>query len=158
MEIGILSDTHNHVTNLIRALKLFNERGIKQLYHYSDLTDPEMVKYFGNCFLAMRVIFAEQIYDLCQALNINYSLVKEVAGNDPRIGHSHLNVFPRGLRGYDGPCLPKDVKTLIQFARSIKVNLPLLEVIDEINENLRKNVNSKRGDPGGKHRAFYYIS
>jgi UDPglucose 6-dehydrogenase len=100
--------------------------------------EAEMAKYFGNCFLAMRVIFAEQIYDLCQALNIDYNLVKEVASRDPRIGQSHLNVFPRGLRGYNGPCLPKDVKTLIQFARSFKVNLSLLEVVDKLNENLRK--------------------
>ena len=106
--------------------------------------EAEMVKYFGNCFLAMRVIFAEQIYDICQALDINYNLVKEVAGHDPRIGQSHLNVFPKGLRGYNGPCLPKDVKTLIQFAKSLKARSPLLEVIDKINENLRKNSQSQR--------------
>jgi UDP-glucose 6-dehydrogenase len=86
----------------------------------------------------MRVIFAEQIYNLYQGLDIDYNLVEEVASHDHRIGQSHLNVFPEGLRGYNGPCLPKDVKTLIQFARSLKVNPPFLEVIDKINENLRK--------------------
>jgi len=106
--------------------------------------ETEMVKYFGNCFLAMRVIFAEQIYDLCQALDIDYNLVKEVAGHDPRIGQSHLNVFPKGLRGYNGPCLLKDVKTLIQFAKFLKARSPLLEVIDKINENLRKNSQSQK--------------
>lgn len=98
--------------------------------------EAEMVKYFGNCFLAMRVVFANQIYDLCQVLGINYNLVKEVAGYDPRIGHSHFNIFQDGYRGYNGPCLPKDVKTLIRFAISHKVNLPLLKEMDRINSEL----------------------
>jgi UDPglucose 6-dehydrogenase len=101
--------------------------------------EVEMVKYFVNCFLALRVIFGNQIYDLCQALNINYDLVKEIAGYDPRIGRFHFNVFQDNYRGYNGPCLRKDVKAFIQFARSNKINLPLLKTMDKINENLLKN-------------------
>lgn len=101
--------------------------------------EAEMAKYFGNCFLAMRVIFGNQIYDLCQVLGINYDLVKDVAGYDPRIGHSHFDIFKDGYRGYNGPCLDKDLKALIQFAKFHKVKLPLLEVMDKINENLLKN-------------------
>ena len=100
--------------------------------------EAEMVKYFGNCFLALRVIFANQIYDLCQAFGVNYDIVKEVAGYDPRIGHSHFNIFQDGYRGYSGPCLDKDVKTLIQFAKFHKVKLSLLEAMDKINEKLKK--------------------
>jgi len=102
--------------------------------------EAEMVKYFGNCFLALRVIFANQIYDLCQKLKINYDLVKEVAGYDPRIGHSHFNIFQDGYRGYNDPCLDKDVKAFIQFAKSVGVNLPLIEVMNKINENLLKKM------------------
>ncbi len=102
-------------------------------------TEAEMVKYFGNCFLALRVIFANQIYDLCQILGINYNLVKEVAGYDPRIGHSHFNIFRDGYRGHNGLCLEKDVKTFIQLGKSLKVRLLLLEVMDKINESLIKN-------------------
>ena len=40
--------------------------------------EAEMVKYFANTFLAVRVVFANQIYDLCQKLGgINYDVVKE---------------------------------------------------------------------------------
>jgi len=100
--------------------------------------EAETLKYFGNCFLALRVIFANQIYDLCQKLRINYDLVKEVAGYDPRIGHSHFNIFQDGYRGYGGLCLEKDVKAFIQFAESHKVNLPFLKVMDTINTELLK--------------------
>lgn len=100
--------------------------------------EAEMVKYFGNCFLALRVIFANQIYDICQKLKINYDLVKEVAGHDPRISHSHFNVFQDGYRGYNGLCLDKDVKAFIQLGRALRVDLLLFEVMDKINENLLK--------------------
>lgn len=100
--------------------------------------EAEMVKYFVNCFLALRVIFGNQIYDLCQALNIDYNLVKEIAGYDPRVGQSYFNIFQDGYRGYNGPCLDKDVKAFIQFANSNKINLSLLKIMDKINENLLK--------------------
>ena len=102
-------------------------------------SEAEMVKYFANTFLAARVIFANQIYDLCQKLGgIDYEVVKEWVGRDPRIGHSHFDIFSDGYRGYGGLCLPKDTKALIQLARKLNVDFDLLEKIEEINQKLQK--------------------
>jgi len=101
-------------------------------------TEAEMVKYFCNAFLALRVVFANQMYDLCEALGINYERVKNAAGYDPRIGHSHFDIFHDGYRGYGGSCLPKDVKTLAQFAQKKGVKVELLKITDSINEKLIK--------------------
>lgn len=101
-------------------------------------SEAEMIKYFGNTFLALRVIFGNQIYDLCKKLGIDYNTVKEWAGYDSRVGHAHFDVFDEGYRGYDGYCLPKDTKSLIQLARSLGVDFPLLECVDNINEKLKK--------------------
>jgi UDPglucose 6-dehydrogenase len=104
-------------------------------------TEAEMVKYFGNAFLANRVIFANQIFDICKAAGIDYDIVKEGASMDSRIGPSHFNVFAdvfkEGPRGYGGPCLPKDVKALIQFGKSVHADLGLLESLEKINKKLR---------------------
>ena len=99
-------------------------------------SEAEMVKYFGNAFLSTKVIFANQIYDLCQKLKIDYDVVKEMASQDSRIGPSHLKIFHGGYRGYGGACFPKDVKSLIQLAKNKKVNLKLLKTVDQINEDL----------------------
>ena len=99
-------------------------------------TEAELVKYFGNSFLATRVIFANQLYDLCRALGANYETVKEGAGADPRVGTSHFSVFHDGYRGYGGYCLPKDTKALIQFAKTAHVPFELLESVDQINQRL----------------------
>jgi UDPglucose 6-dehydrogenase len=105
-------------------------------------TEAEMVKYFGNAFLATRVIFANQIYDICKAAGINYENVKEGASRDPRVGSSHFDIFAdvfgEGLRGYGGPCLPKDVRALLQFAKSVGSETDLLRSMEKINSRLRK--------------------
>ena len=102
-------------------------------------TEAEMVKYFGNAFLAAKVIFANQMYDLCEKLGISYETVKESAAADPRIGSSHLNVLHDGYRGYSGGCFPKDVKSLIDFSKELGLSLKLLWDVDAINDSLLKN-------------------
>lgn len=97
--------------------------------------EAEMVKYFGNAFLAIKVVFANQIYDLCQALGIDYEIVAECTGHDSRIGASHLKIWHDDLRGYGGKCLPKDVKSLLVFAKSLGVDLSLLRECDTANES-----------------------
>ena len=104
-------------------------------------SEAEMVKYFGNTFLSTKVIFANQIYDLCQRLSIDYDIVKAVASHDPRIGSSHLNIFNDGYRGYGGACFPKDMKALLQLARKKGAKLKLLEIVDSINTKLIKHSN-----------------
>ena len=102
-------------------------------------SEAEMVKYFGNTFLSTRVVFANQIYDLCAKLRINYDLVKESAGADPRIGYSHFDIFFDGYRGYGGACLPKDIRALIDLGKKHVGDFSLLEVVDRINNDLQKN-------------------
>ncbi|MFA6604142.1 MAG: hypothetical protein WCT10_04920 [Patescibacteria group bacterium] len=99
-------------------------------------TEAETVKYFGNCFLALKVVFANQFYDVCAKLGIDYDAVKDCAAADPRIGPGHLQIFTDGYRGYGGGCFPKDVKTFAQFGDRIGLDLELLKTCDRINERL----------------------
>lgn len=101
-------------------------------------TEAEMVKYFGNTWFSTKVIFANQIYDLCQALGIDYDRVMEAASADKRIGRTHLIVWHKGYRGFGGRCLPKDLKALIRFANGKGVDLKLHKIVDAINEELMK--------------------
>jgi len=98
------------------------------------VAEAEMVKYFGNLFLSTKVIFANQIYDLCAKLGIDYHLVKECAALDHRVGGSHLDINADGYRGYG--CFPKDVKAFIQLARQEGLSPKFLETIEEINKEL----------------------
>lgn len=100
----------------------------------------EMVKYYGNTWFAVKVVFANQMYDICEALGINYDLVADCVAADRRIGRSHLDVWHGGYRGYGGKCLPKDTRALISFAESLGVDLKLLKTAEEINKKLTGGV------------------
>ena len=96
-------------------------------------TEAETIKYFGNCFLAIKVVFANQVFDVCEKLGIDYDLVKECAAADPRIGPSHLNVRTDGYRGYGGTCFPKDMRAFIQLGERLGLDLSLMKKAEELN-------------------------
>lgn len=99
-------------------------------------TAAEMVKYFGNTWFALKVAFANQMYDICQKLDVEYDLVKDGVAADKRIGRTHLEVVHKGYRGYGGKCLPKDTRTLIQLAKKHGVDLTLLQAAEAYNNDL----------------------
>jgi len=98
--------------------------------------EAEMAKYFSNTFLALKVTFANQIFDLCQKAGIDYETVKKIAAVNPRFAFSHFDVLFDGYRGYSGACLPKDTKALIKFGDEVGADLSLLRQADEINKKL----------------------
>jgi UDPglucose 6-dehydrogenase len=100
----------------------------------------EMTKYATNCFLALKVIFGNEMFDLCEAVGIDYELVKEGIGVDKRIGDSHFNVLDAGYRGYGGKCLPKDTMSLLDLADDAGVELRLLQAAHEVNLRLHAPV------------------
>ena len=103
-------------------------------------TTAEMVKYFLNSFLATKVSFANEMYQICEGLNIDYDKVTEYAKYDERLGKSHLNVpGPDGDFGYGGHCFPKDVRALIQVAQELDIIPRMLLATNSKNNDVRKN-------------------
>tara|TARA_X000001036_G_scaffold439118_1_gene489008 strand:- start:2128 stop:2970 length:843 start_codon:yes stop_codon:yes gene_type:complete len=80
----------------------------------TDSLTAEMVKYFANTFLATKVSFANEMFNFCTKLGINYNEVVKYVLYDTRIGPSHLSVpGPDNKKGYGGSCFPKDIASLI---------------------------------------------
>lgn len=99
--------------------------------------EAEMTKYMINTYYATRVLFANEIYDICQALSIDYSKVRECFELDKRVAPGHFDVLYGGYRGIGGECLPKDLNALISKAEESSVNLELLKTVREKNQKLR---------------------
>ncbi len=135
-----------------RLVTLYRELlGPKAKIFITDTTTAEMVKYMSNAFLASKVIFANEMYDLCNALGIKYDEVKDLVAADPRIGPSHLSVTT--MRGFGGKCFPKDTVALLGFAKKMEVDMSALKAMWKKNLKIRKvrdweeiegAVNSKR--------------
>ena len=95
-----------------------------------------LTKYFRNSFLATKVAFFNQVYELCQATGADYETVAKHIGNDPRIGHSHTTITDE--RGFGGHCFPKDTSALIKTAQTHNTQLSILEEAVNYNNQLRK--------------------
>ena len=105
-----------------------------------EIAEPEeliLAKYARNSFLALKVAFFNQMYDLCNALDIEYSAVAHYTGMDDRITHSHTQVTKE--RGFGGHCFPKDIEALIRTAQRDNVELSILKEAVEYNRRIRKD-------------------
>ena len=105
-------------------------------------TIAEMIKYFTNCFLAMKVSYANEMYQICEKLDIDYDKVVEYAVRDERIGYSHLNVpGPDGDFGFGGHCFPKDLNALINLAekQGLGLDINVLKATLDTNNKVRTN-------------------
>ena len=102
----------------------------------ADVETLILGKYFRNSFLATKVAFFNQIYDLCQATGVDYEAVADIVGSDSRIGTSHTTVTED--RGFGGHCFPKDVKAIIETANKFNTELTILEEASRYNTNIRK--------------------
>jgi len=101
--------------------------------------EAEMAKYLENAYLATKVIFCNEAYDLCKKMNIDYNQVREVwAVADPRIGSSHTFVYPDN-RGFGGSCLPKDTSALLYTAKQNNVELGVLDAVCKMNMKYKED-------------------
>ncbi|MEN9558559.1 MAG: hypothetical protein RL141_928 [Candidatus Parcubacteria bacterium] len=96
----------------------------------------ETVKCVGNSFYAVKVSFANQVYDLCTALGVPYDQVKECIVQEPWMGEMHWNTPHKGYRGYGGKCLPKDTRMTIQAGDLQGLDLSLLKEAERYNNAL----------------------
>lgn len=108
----------------------------------SDAKDVEMAKYMENAFLAMKVTFCNEMYDIAKSLGADYNRAREIWTADPRIGTSHSFVY-EDKRGYGGSCLPKDMSSIVAQAKDKKIDCTLLESVIRKNFLYQKNYDNK---------------
>ena len=106
----------------------------------TDSTHAEMVKYLTNTFLSVKVSFANEIYQLCEKLNIDYDKVVEYATHDDRLGKSHWGVPGHdGDFGFGGHCFPKDLAALLYLSDKLNTINNVLHATQDTNDEVRQN-------------------
>lgn len=96
----------------------------------------ELTKYMENAFLALKVTFCNEFYDIAEAQGVDYNELRELWLLDPRIGRSHTFVLPFG-RGFGGRCLPKDLNAIIHASKVAGADPGLLEAVRDVNAAIR---------------------
>lgn len=123
---------------------------LEQIYITCSISNPcgsivvspveaSLIKYTINTFLAMKVSYFNQMYDLIDDYGGNYQQVIRGVLADHRIGYSHTKIpGTDGKRGFGGACFPKDLDALIKFAeKETDVDLELLKSVKSVNNKIR---------------------
>ena len=106
---------------------------------FSSIPELILMKYIRNSFLATKVAFFNEIYDLCSKMNLQYDEVSYLVGMDKRIGYSHMKVPGPDGRGFGGACFPKDTKALYNSAKLKDHSLDILHAVITSNEKVIKD-------------------
>ena len=96
----------------------------------TKIASAELLKYAANSCLALRIVFANQIADLCEKTEADINEVLAGIGLDKRIGSHYW--YP-GL-GYGGSCFPKDAAALAAFAQDKGITDSLFERMHKLNK------------------------
>ena len=106
----------------------------------TSATIAETIKYVTNTFLSMKVSYANEIYQLCEALDIDYDKVIEYARYDDRLGNTHWSVpGPDGDFGFGGHCFPKDIAALQYVMKQLNVDSTMIDAAIIKNRQVRTN-------------------
>ncbi len=98
-------------------------------------TESESMKSFVNCFYSVKIQFFNELYFLCQKMDIEYDNVKNLMIKNKWINPMHTNVpGPDGKLSYGGFCFPKDTNALLNFMKIKNTPSKVLQAtIDERN-------------------------
>lgn len=107
------------------------------------VTDPleaMITKLSTNAFLAAKVVFANQVFALCNNYGADYGVVKQLLENEGRLGASHWAVPGNdGKLGFAGKCFPKDIRTFEADLIKTGIHVDLIRAVININDSLRSN-------------------
>lgn len=102
-----------------------------------DIEVAEIMKFVNNTYHGLKIVFANEVGNICKALGIDSHKVMEVFCKD-----TQLNISPYYFKpgfAYGGSCLPKDSKALCALAHDLSVDVPVINAISCSNEQQKQN-------------------
>ena len=102
----------------------------------TDHKTAEVIKYMENVFFATKIAFVNEMFESCKALGVDYNTVREGWLLDTRVNPNHTAVFI-DKRGFEGKCLPKDLKGFIASSAEAGYDPKLLREVMESNNRIR---------------------
>lgn len=109
----------------------------RHTFRIVDSKTAELVKFMENSFLATKVSFCNQFYEIAKKHNISYEELRELFILDPRVNPSHTFVYEDSPY-WDSHCLNKDVPHV-----AFKESAVLLQDVCSFNK-VQKDINGRK--------------
>ena len=116
---------HNHAADAAPTKALYE--GIDAPLFSTSIRVAEMMKYTSNAWHAVKVVFANEIGNLCKRVGVDSHEVMDIFCQDDKLNLSSYYLKPGFAFG--GSCLPKDVRALQYRAREVDLELPMINAV-----------------------------
>jgi len=100
------------------------------------ITQAELIKYYNNCFGALRVSFANEFFELCNSLNEDYVPVKRGLLQANNLPDQYFDVN-ENVRGWSSICWNKDLPAILSLAKEQGVDMPMVQATVESNKKYK---------------------
>ena len=108
-------------------------------YIFTNWKTAEMIKYASNVALASQITIANELYNICENLNIEYEEIRKILSLDDRISTKFMKVPGwDGSFGFGQKCFPKDLNALIELSKEKGYNPEFFKKVWEANLRFRK--------------------
>lgn len=106
MILAVMSDTHDHIWNVRKALRLIQERGVEAIIHCGDFIAPFVLKELDQARIPVHGVFGNNDGDqylltklsLTELSNITlYGLVGDLEFGDFKVAFTHHRAVADGL-------------------------------------------------------------
>jgi GDP-mannose 6-dehydrogenase len=145
---------HNHAADAAPTKALY--QNIEAPLYSTSIRVAEMMKYTSNAWHAVKVVFANEIGNLCKRVGVDSHEVMEIFCKDDK-----LNLSPYYLKpgfAFGGSCLPKDVRALQYRARQADLELPMINAVLGSNQLQIQHAIEQIVDTGRKRVGLFGLS
>lgn len=98
---------------------------------YTNFETAELIRYATVGFVVAKIVFMNEIADLCDRSGADIEMLTKGVGLDSRIGHKLLKSTP----GFGGASYPRTARILLDTANRLGVDMQILKSALESNKN-----------------------